>query len=142
MISLLACERGGVDSGGGGRVYRLRCGRFTLFYRGVSAKFTACCAGVLAPAGLSVAVSRSFAALARRARVDGLPVWWRCVAVGQHLAGMLMRAALVESGAVGLGLFLCDSKCVIITLITHLDEARHDTPDTAHDAGTFSGRSH
>ena len=31
MISLLVCGRGGVDSGGGGRVYRLRCGRFTLF---------------------------------------------------------------------------------------------------------------
>ena len=38
--------------------------------------------------------------------------------------------------------FLASSKCVIITLITHLDEARHDTPDTATDAGTFSGRSH
>ena len=68
----------------------LRC-----FYRGVSAKFTACWAGVLAPAGLSGGVSRSFAALVRRARTDGLPVWWRCVAVGQHLAGMLTRAALV-----------------------------------------------
>ena len=27
------------------------------------------------------------------------------------------------------------SKCCIITLITHLDEARHDTPDTATDTG-------
>ena len=25
---------------------------------------------------------------------DGLPVWWCCVAVCQHLAGMLMRPAL------------------------------------------------
>ena len=34
------------------------------------------------------------------------------------------------------------SICVIITLITHLDEAHHDTPDTATNVGTFSGRSH
>ena len=38
--------------------------------------------------------------------------------------------------------FLALSKCRIITLITHLDEARHDTPDTAPNAGTFSGPSH
>ena len=37
---------------------------------------------------------------------------------------------------------MVDSKCVIIPLITHLDEAHHDTPDTAPNAGTFSGRSH
>ena len=41
-----------------------------------------------------------------------------------------------------IALNLWRSKCVIITLITHLDEARHDTPDTAPNAGTFSGRSH
>ena len=65
--------------------------------RGVSAQFTGAWARVLAPAGLSGAVSGSFAVLARRARTDGLPVWWRFVAVCQHLAGRLTRSAVVET---------------------------------------------
>ena len=50
---------------------------------------------VLAPAGLSGVVLGSVTALVRRARTDGLPVWWRCVAVCQHLAGPLTRSAPV-----------------------------------------------
>ena len=37
---------------------------------------------------------------------------------------------------------ICPFLNAVFTLITHLDEAHHDTPDTATYVGTFSGRSH
>ena len=54
-------------------------------YRRVSGQLSAAWARVLSPAGLSGAVSRSFAVLARRVRTDGLPVWWARSAGGAQV---------------------------------------------------------
>ena len=68
-------------------------------------------------------------------RAEGVRI---CVASGTRrllLQGKTLRGEVlfrVSRKPPAQKLFLAHSKCVIITLITHLDEAHHDTPDTAH----------